>query len=327
MSFSSDVKEELVQIMPNPRHCRIAELAAIVMMCGELTKDGLDIISENPELADKTAELLHRIMELDCIPEQTDSRTRPGKKVYVMRFGRDEAQKIMEAVKAVPTGLSKPGSQNTVDISSQNDDNNTVRINPIVYGQTCCKRAFLRGVFMAAGSISDPEKDYHLEVVTDAPGHAAAITDIMSSFDIDAKIVARKKYFVVYIKDSEQIVDVLNIIEAHVALMELENIRIVKEMRNSVNRKVNCETANIGKTIEAAGRQAEDIILIRDTIGFDSLSPELKATAMLRLEYPESSLAELGKLHEIPVGRSGVNHRLQKLSEMAAQLREGKFLS
>ena len=139
---------------------------------------------------------------------------------------------------------------------------------------------------------------------------------------IEAKIVLRKKYFVVYIKEGSQIVDILNVMEAPVALMELENIRILKEMRGSVNRQVNCETANINKTVSAAVKQMEDIIYIRDTAGFDSLPDNLREIAELRLARPEATLKELGEALDPPVGNPGVNHRLRKLGNMAERLRQ-----
>lgn len=139
---------------------------------------------------------------------------------------------------------------------------------------------------------------------------------------IEARIVLRKKYFVVYIKEGSQIVDILNVMEAPVALMELENIRILKEMRGSVNRQVNCETANINKTVSAAVKQMEDIIYIRDTAGFDSLPDNLREIAELRLARPEATLKELGEALDPPVGKSGVNHRLRKLGNMAERLRQ-----
>ena len=144
----------------------------------------------------------------------------------------------------------------------------------------------------------------------------------MASFGIDARIVLRKRYFVVYVKEGSQIVDLLNIMEAPVALMELENIRIVKEMRNTVNRKVNCETANINKTVNAAVKQMEDIKLVRQKIGFEQLNEGLAQVAELRMQYPEATLKELGMMLSPQVGKSGVNHRLRKLSAMADELRE-----
>ena len=186
----------------------------------------------------------------------------------------------------------------------------------------CCKRAYIRGAFLAAGSVSNPSKSYHFEIVCGTEDRARHLQEIMNSFGLDAKIVKRKKNYVIYLKEGSQIVDVLNIMEAHVALMELENVRIFKEMRNSVNRKVNCETANINKTVSAAVKQVKDIEYIRDTIGLDKLPEGLKDVALTRLAYPEATLKELGNLLETPVGKSGVNHRLRKLSEVADKLRE-----
>lgn len=186
----------------------------------------------------------------------------------------------------------------------------------------CCKRAYIRGAFIAAGSMSNPSKSYHFEIVCNRLEEAEYLKSMMNAFDLDAKIIERKKAYVVYLKEGAQIVDVLNVMEAHVALLEFENIRIMKEMRNSVNRKVNCETANINKTVSAAVRQMEDIKYIRDTVGFDRLPEGLKDVALTRLAYPDASLKELGGLLETPVGKSGVNHRLRKLSEIAVKLRE-----
>lgn len=192
----------------------------------------------------------------------------------------------------------------------------------VVLMQNCCKRAFIRGAFLAAGSISDPEKFYHFEIACATEAKAKQIQGLILSMGIEARIVLRKKYFVVYIKEGSQIVDLLNIMEAPVALMELENIRILKEMRGSVNRQVNCETANINKTVSAAVKQMEDIIYIRDTAGFDSLPENLREIAELRLTRPEATLKELGEALDPPVGKSGVNHRLRKLGNMAEVLRQ-----
>ena len=170
-------------------------------------------------------------------------------------------------------------------------------------------------------TFSDPEKSYHFEIVCASMGKAQQIQKIMRCFALDAKIVSRKKSFVVYLKEGAQIVDVLNVMEAHQSLMELENIRILKDMRNTVNRKVNCETANINKTVSAAVKQIDDIRYIEETKGLDKLPEGLKDMALTRLTYPEASLKELGALLQNPVGKSGVNHRLRKLSEMAEEIR------
>lgn len=193
----------------------------------------------------------------------------------------------------------------------------TEALDGLLLQQGCCKRAYIRGAFLAAGSISNPDKSYHFEIVCRYMEQARQLQDVINSFALDAKIVERKNHFVVYLKEGSQIVDILNVMEAHVALMNLENVRILKEMRNAVNRKVNCETANISKTVNAAVKQVEDIIFIRDTIGFHNLPDNLREIAELRLEYPEAPLKELGTYLNPPVGKSGVNHRLRKISLLA----------
>ena len=191
----------------------------------------------------------------------------------------------------------------------------------LIIQNSCCRRAFIRGAFLAAGSISDPEKFYHFEIVCASMEKAEQLKEIIATFSVEAKIVVRKKYYVVYIKEGSQIVEILSVMEAPVALMELENIRILKEMRNSVNRQVNCETANINKTVSAAVKQLEDIEYIRDTVGLDYLPESLAEIAQARLERPDATLKELGEALSPPVGKSGVNHRLRKVSAIAENLR------
>ena len=188
----------------------------------------------------------------------------------------------------------------------------------------CCKRAYIRGAFLASGSVSDPEKGYHFEIACNSLEKAEQLCNMIGSFDIEAKVTRRKKNQIVYIKEGAQIVDALNVMEAHVALMNFENIRILKDMRNSVNRQVNCETANLNKTVSAAVKQIEDIQYIKATIGFDQLPEGLTEIAVLRLEQPEATLKELGQMLSPSVGKSGVNHRLRKLSLIAEELREHK---
>lgn len=192
--------------------------------------------------------------------------------------------------------------------------------------KTCCKRAFIRGAFMASGSMTDPNKGYHFEIVCRTPEQAARLQELMREFETDPKVIERKNYFVVYLKEGSQIVDMLNVMEAYVSLMNLENVRILKEMRNSVNRQVNCETANISKTVNAAVKQIADIELIRDTEGLDSLPMPLREMALIRLEYPEAPLKDLGKYMDPPVGKSGINHRLRKLAAVADAIRESHGL-
>lgn len=213
-----------------------------------------------------------------------------------------------------------------VDVEKPLDSQDCKKIIEAIQGlyleKTCCKRAFIRGAFMASGSMTDPNKAYHFEIVCRTPEQAARLQELMREFETEPKVIERKNYHVVYLKEGSQIVDMLNVMEAYVSLMNLENVRILKEMRNSVNRQVNCETANISKTVNAAVKQVADIELIRDTDGLDSLPLPLREMAMVRLEYPEAPLKDLGKYMDPPVGKSGINHRLRKLAALADAIRE-----
>ena len=185
-------------------------------------------------------------------------------------------------------------------------------------------KGLIREAFMQSGSISDPEKFYHLEIVFTENEDAVRIQKMIEGFGLGAKIAKRKGNYVVYLKEGSQIADMLRIMEAPLALMEFENIRILKEMRNSINRQVNCEAANLGKTISAAVKQVEDIKYICSTIGLEQLPEGLAQTAKMRLEHPEATLKELGELMDPPLGKSGVNHRLKNLSALADDLRSQK---
>ena len=187
----------------------------------------------------------------------------------------------------------------------------------VLLQKSCCRRAYLRGAFLAAGSVSDPNKSYHFEIACRDEKQAATLTEILASFNIPLKEIIRKNHPVVYLKEGALIVEALNVMEAHVALMDFENSRILKDMRNSLNRRVNCETANIGKTVTAAVKQAEDIRAVMGMPEYKSLPYGIKQIADLRLKYPDASLKELGEMCDPPLGKSGVNHRLRKLSMLA----------
>lgn len=286
MSFSSEVKAELAAHIGRSRHCQLAELAALIAFeCRVHTAD-----SENQLVKEKYHLLVHKLFESGS------------------EFAAGEEWRMLEAVKMWDEEANRPKPADTV--------------NGILLQQNCCRRAYVRGAFLASGSMSDPNKAYHFEIVCRSNPQAEQLCAIINGFGMDAKIVTRKKYYVVYLKEGAQIVDLLNIMEAHVALMNLENVRILKEMRNSVNRKVNCETANISKTVNAAVQQLQDIAYIREKAGLDSLPEHLREIALLRLEYPEAPLKELGTYLDPPVGKSGVNHRLRKISEIAEGLRK-----
>ena len=317
-SFSSRVKEELSRQLNSARHCQIAEIAAIISLCGRIQIDendrfGIKISTENVAVARKYFTLLKKTFNIstDVVIRHNSCLKRNW--TYGVAVSEDEdARKVLLAVKLL-------------DDRGEIGENLSV-VKNLVIQNPCCRRAFIRGAFLAAGSISDPERFYHFEIVCAVEDKAKQLQDIMATFGLDARIVARKKYFVVYIKEGNQIADILNVMEASVALMEFENIRILKEMRGSVNRQVNCETANINKTVSAAVKQTRDITFIKETIGFDSLPKNLADVARARLERPEATLKELGESLSPPVGKSGVNHRLRKLSIMAEDLREsGRF--
>jgi DNA-binding protein WhiA len=214
-------------------------------------------------------------------------------------------------------------STELVDENGEVSEEFTVEKNPI-FRRSCCKRAYLRGAFLASGSMSHPEKSYHIELVCTTQAKAKQLRALINGFGLESKVILRKRSYVVYLKEGAQIVDLLNIMEAPVALMEMENVRILKEMRNSVNRQVNCETANLNKTVSAAVKQIEDIAYIEQTVGLAKLPNGLREIAEIRLANPNASLKELGDMLSEPLGKSGVNHRLRKLGEIAEELREGK---
>ncbi|MFR5602173.1 MAG: DNA-binding protein WhiA [Lachnospiraceae bacterium] len=314
MSFSSNVKDELSRQMPGARHCQIAETAAILSLCGRVKISASDhfwieIHTENVAVARKYFTLLKKTFNIGTdISIRRNAYLNKNRTYTVGIQIHEDAVRVLQATKLL-------------DQSGEIGENFSI-VKHVVTQQGCCKRAFIRGAFLAAGSISDPEKFYHFEIACATQEKARQLQDLIAFFGLDAKIVIRKKYHVVYIKEGSQIVDILNVMEAPVSLMELENIRILKEMRNSVNRQVNCETANINKTVSAAVKQIEDINYIKDTIGFEGLPENLEEMARIRLEWPEATLKELGEALEPPVGKSGVNHRLRKLSAIAEKLRE-----
>ncbi len=185
---------------------------------------------------------------------------------------------------------------------------------------SCCKRAYIRGAFLGGGSVSDPEKGYHLEFITHSEEYGNSLKELINEFGLESKLIDRKSNHIVYLKEGDQIVDLLNIIGAHKALLDFENVRIVKQMRNDVNRLVNCETANLNKTVNAAMKQVQDINLIKSVVGLGALPDGLSELAELRLEQPEASLKELGEMLDPPVGKSGVNHRFKKIHKFAESL-------
>ena len=293
MSFSSIVKEELSKKISGARHCQIAELAAIYSFCGSFVqknKENSHIFFnfENVLVANKCFTLM--------------------KKAFTIYSGCDFVNQIAYDEKSLTISVNDKELSGKIQDALESFS---------VTERTCCRRAYLRGAYLCGGSTTDPGKSYHLEIVCKNKKSADKIIELFETFDVDAKLVERGRYYIVYIKDSNKIVLALNVFEAPVALMEYENTIIMKEMRNSINRQNNCDVANLNKTVSAAQSVISDIKQLMGTAEYENLPDNIKEVAMLRVEYPDASLKELGEMLTPPLGKSGVNHRLRKLSEMA----------
>lgn len=315
MSFAGNIKEELSRMVSPSRHCRVAELASIISMCGAVAIDSrgdyiLKIHTENIAVARKYFTLVQKTFNIKTDTSVRVNREKGSVSYYVVVKNHEDARMILETTKLI-------------DAFGEIEE----ELDPIknkVIRKLCCKQAFLQGAFLSSGSVSDPEKSYHFEIVCASRGKAEQLQQIMNFFRLDAKIVSRKRAYVVYLKEGAQIVDALGILGASVSMEAFEDVRTIKDMRNTVNRKVNCETANINKTVSAAIKQMEDIRFIDEEMGIDKLPENLMEVAVARLNYPEASLKELGSLLKPPVGKSGVNHRLRKLSEISESLKAKK---
>jgi len=313
LSFSAVTKNELARVEGQRSCCRLAELAALIKMDGSIQISGgqqvaLDIMTENAAVARKIFSLVKSLFGLQTeVLVQRKTRLRKNN-VYLVRI---PPQKGMNGI------LNRLGM-----VGGSGWPEDTVREDLV--SRECCRRAYLRGVFLGGGSVNSPEGTYHLEIITENETFARYIGKLMQKFHLAAKVNQRKNWYVVYLKESEQIVGFLNIMGAHSALLNFENARIYKDMRNQVNRLVNCETANLNKTVNAAVRQLENIELIRDTIGLEQIPDSLREAAELRVRYPDANLKELGDMMKPRLGKSGVNHRLRKIEEIAERIRSGK---
>lgn len=316
MSFSSTVKNELCRLENISNCCLLTELAAAlcfnsvaVVVSG--SGPNIRFTTENAAFARRIYSNIRKLC--DIYPEVTIRKSKKLKKhvsYMLLITSAIGSAKLLERVGVAVEAAA--GEQPTELVLA---DRKSLK-------RQCCKRAFLRGAFLAGGSVSDPEKTYHLELTSRMRLQAQYLCRILSTFKLNARIIIRKGSYVTYLKEGENIVDFLNIIGAHTALMELENVRILKGMRNTVNRIVNCETANLGKTVDASLRQVENIRYIAKNIGFALLPDSLRDIAELRLEYSDANLAELGMFLSPPLSKSGVNHRLRKLDEIAEKHRD-----
>lgn len=312
MSFSSNVKNELAKIKTPENCCQKAELSALIKLTGTIqitgsNRIGIRLITENAAIARRIFTLLKINYGIQTQVLMSKNRQLKKKYSYTLLIGPENASNEL----LISLGILK--GKNNIRINQ--------RISKNIIEKECCKKAYLRGAFLGGGSISDPEKTYHLEIVTNDISYADDLTRLINSYGLNSKVVSRKNSFVVYLKEGENIVDFLNIIGAHNALLKIENIRIFKEMRNNVNRLVNCETANLSKTVNAAMRQINNIQFIKENIGLNKLPRNLREMAEFRLLHQDLSLAELGEAMNPPVGKSGVNHRLRRLDQIAEDLR------
>ena len=302
MSFSKEVKKELYDQVGKSRHCQLAELAAYFAYCGRVILEDrgnyiIKFSTESLTVCKKCSILVKKVFKIN--PEVT---VRGKHQFFLYILEEEKVAEFLDRMYAF---------------------NNYLLVEDKLIEKLCCKRAFLRGIFLVNGTLNDPKQGgYHLEMIGGSYDNSLKIQKIIREFNLNAKISERKKNHIVYIKDGSSIADFLNIIGAHRALMEFENIRILKDMRNSINRRVNFETANIQKSASAASKQVEDIEYIYNTIGFGKLDKGLCEIAKARLDHPDMTLKELGEMLEHPIGKSGVNHRLRKLAIIARDLRK-----
>ncbi|WP_129723667.1 DNA-binding protein WhiA [Xylanivirga thermophila] len=314
MSFSSKVKAELCRVTVERDCCKIAELAAIIHTSGTIKLAGRDrvgicITTENACIARRAFMLIKELYGIN--PEILVRKNK--------RLRKNNSYLLL-----IPQSVYSKRILSDIYIFYRDRDgkNNVCSgIHEDLIRRPCCKRAYLRGAFLGGGSVSDPEKGYHLEFVSHRNEYSEDLCELLNYFDLHAKIVERKNNFVVYLKEGEHIVNLFSIIGAHTALLNLENIRIYKDMRNNINRIVNCETANLGKTVNASLRQIDNIKYLKENSEYQKLPHSLKEIAELRLNYPDASLKELGQMLSPPMGKSGVNHRLRKLDQLADDLR------
>ncbi|OBR68862.1 DNA-binding protein WhiA [Paenibacillus oryzae] len=313
MSFAAQTKKELTLIEADGC-CERAELSALIRMNGSVSlssrKVVLDISTENAAIARRIYSLVKKHFNVHVELLVRKKMRLKKNNVYIVRMP-SMVQEVLAELRIVSEGF----------LFSAGIDKDMIR-------KPCCKRSYLRGAFLAGGSVNNPEgSSYHLEIASMYQEHCEALVELANKFDLNARCIERKKGFVFYIKEGEKIIELLNIIGAHQALFKFEDVRIMRDMRNSVNRIVNCETANLNKTIGAAVRQIDNIKLLQKEIGLENLPDKLREVAEIRLLHPDSNLTEVGEMLGGKVSKSGVNHRLRKIDELAEKIRGGITLT
>lgn len=308
MSFAAEVKKELTALEVHREHAK-AELAALIRMNGSLSIANqqfvLNVQTENAAIARRIYSLLKD--HYDVRSELLVRRKMKLKKnnVYIVRL-KHETQTVLNDL-GIMDGLMFD-----------------THVSDELMGNSQKMRSYLRGAFMASGSINNPETSrYHLEIYSIYEEHNQDICNMLNYFDLNARTLERRNGFITYLKGAEKIADFLVLIGATNSMLKFEDVRIVRDMRNSVNRLVNCETANLNKTIDAASKQIENIQFIKEKVGIKALPEKLQEIAELRLQHPEVSLKELGEM--VPSGvisKSGINHRIRKINDFAEKLRK-----
>lgn len=313
MSFASETKKELTQLETDDK-CLRAEVSALIRMNGTLSftnrQLSLDVQTENAAIARRLYTIVKKLYPYNVELLVRKKMRLKKNNVYICRV-RDGAREILADLDILSEDFQLNHSLSTSLLSNRDQ-----------------KRAYLRGAFLAGGSVNNPETSaYHLEIYSLYKEHGEALADLMNKFNLNAKTIERKKGFVTYLKEAEKISDFMGIVGAVQAMLKFEDVRILRDMRNSVNRIVNCETANLNKTIGAAIRQVENIRFIENSIGLDQLPEKLREIARLRVEYQDVTLKELGEMVSTgAVSKSGVNHRLRKIDEIADSLRRGETI-
>ena len=293
MSFSYDIKTKIARINTECEFCKIAELYGIVSFAATFKKDKISIVTEHKDAAAKIENLFSECMGFDLEKKDYSGGFRFEIDDDIKREVVEQRLQIKETDEAFKDELM-----------------------PF----ECCRNSYIRGAFIGGGSISDPQKSYHMEFDTKSEAYADELIGVLAQEGIEAKKTQRKSHFTVYIKGYETIAGVLGIIGAGMASMEIYNVSIEKEIRNSINRRLNCENANMDKVVKAYGKHFVAIEKIKNTIGFDALPETLREIAKVRMEYPDESLKELGNRLENPIGKSGVNHRLNRIMEIAERI-------
>lgn len=300
MSFCSDVKNEICTIENENPCCDKSEAYGLALFARDFSPSNISFVTENEASAEKYVELIKKVCGVELKIAQSGSG-----KLKVSAETAQDKQRIRSAF-----GHDK------------NELN--LRLNRANIENDCCQGAFLRGVFLACGGVTDPEKDYHGEFTVQRMNLCRDLEAFLSEVLFEPKITQRKGSNVLYTKESESVEDMLTFMGAQNSSLKLMSVKMFKDVRNNVNRKLNFETANISRTVAASLQQVEAIEKIRRTRGIESLPEDLQELAVLREENPEMSLRELGESLSSPISRSGVNHRLERIMEFARYISEGE---